>query len=412
MSTPHASFRTAGFIALASLRRGSRSTAALLIFILSLSFVNLMFVSGILTGLTHGIIQTLIDTYTSDISIEQQSLPLPKLPYIADQSDLRAELAAIPGVTATARHYNLPATISYDKNKNGVLTYVSAPVVGIDPADEERVTTISQTMVAGSYLDGTEDDQIVLGAGIAGGYNLPEAADLGGVHVGDKVTVTYTNGVTRTYTVKGIFLVLLGSVANQAFVTAREAESVLSVSNSASEVLVRVNTNQVPLATVEGDVIRAAPGLKVRTYEDLLSLIAPILDAFNLISYIVTLISIIVASITLFVLIYINALAKLRQIGVLRAIGIDADIIVWSYVMQSLFFVLCGILLGSALVFFALQPFFIAHPLVLPIGRVSLVFTPSRVWLGIVSLFAAGIIGGWLPARLIVREAILKAIWG
>ncbi len=407
----NASLKTAGFIAISSIRKGSHSTSALLIFIMSLSFLNLMFISGILGGLTHGIVQTMVDTYTAHITIDPQEVPRPKT-YIPDQSDLRAQVAKIQGVTATARHYTLSGTISYDKNKNGNYKYVSSPVIGIDPNDEQNVTTISKYMVAGSYLDGLRDDEIVLGAGVAGGYDLPEATDLGGVNVGDKVTIAYNNGITRTYTVKGIYLVVIGSVANQAFVSAREAESILSEYNGASQILVRVDTSKAPLATVESEIKRIAPQLKVRTYQDLLALIEPILNAFDLISYIVTVISIVVAAITLFVLIYINALNKRRQIGVLKAIGIEQRVIILSYVLQAMFYVACGILLGSTFVFLGVAPYFRSHPLDLPIGKVSLVLTTTRIWIGVVSLFIAGILAGLIPARVVAREDILKAIWG
>ncbi len=406
-----ASIRTAWFIAIASLKKGSRSTAALLIFILALSFINLMFISGILSGFTHGIVQNLVNTYTSHITIDPQEVPRPKM-YIPNQEDLRARIAAVPGVVATARHYALSGVISYDKDKKGIYKTVSAPVIGVDPAQERKVTTIANYMVDGSYLDGLKNNEIVLGAGLTGGYGLPEATDLGGVRAGDKVTVAYSNGIVHTYTVKGIYLVVIGSVANLAFISSREAESILSEYDKASKILVRADFSRSPLATIKANIEQIVPKLRVRTYKQLLALIGPILDAFDLISYIVTVISIIVAAITLFVLIYINALSKRRQIGVLRAIGINENIIIFSYVIQSLFYVICGVLLGMVIVFFVLEPYFRAHPIKLPIGDIVLVYTTTRVWGGIISLLVAGVLAGLIPAYLVAREEILKSIWG
>ena len=157
-----------------------------------------------------------------------------------------------------------------------------------------------------------------------------------------------------------------------------------------------------------------APELKVQNYNDLLGSFASFLKALDLVQLIVSAISVVVAAITIFVLIYVNAINKRRQIGILKAIGIKKSIIVNAYIFQSIFYTVCGIGIGCFLVFGLLQPLLTAHPIPLIVGLMNLVliYSPLRVGLSIVSFIAAGYLAGRIPANLVARQDILKAIWG
>jgi putative ABC transport system permease protein len=401
--------RVAAFLAVRSIARSSKSASILLIFIVFLSFLNLMFITGILAGLSTAIITQSIETSSSYIDIDPQQTPTQQ-GLIPDQRDLRARIEQIPGVLATARHYTVGGSVRYDRDKNGHTVAVQTPIIGIDPADEERVTTISNYMVSGEYLDGATPDQIVLGSDITGGYGLTTLDTLGGARVGDKVEVTYGNGVVRTYTLRGIYKV--GFFSGFGFVISREAESVLGVANYASQILVNVDTHYASLDQYAQEIQALSPNLKVSTYTELLGEIQPISLAFSAISFIVSAVSVMVAAITIFVLIYVNAINKRRQIGILKAIGIKQEIIIISYVLQSVFFALCAVGIGSIVVFLVLDPYLRANPVTLPLGRVGLSFTLTGVILSLASILIAGVIAGAIPSWRVARQNIIAAIWG
>ena len=69
------------------------------------------------------------------------------------------------------------------------------------------MTTIHENIIQGSYLDSNDRDEIVLGVEIAGGdrAQTAEFLTLQEVKVGDKVRLSYPNGVQHEYLVKGIF---------------------------------------------------------------------------------------------------------------------------------------------------------------------------------------------------------------
>lgn len=404
------SITTALFVAYKSIVKGRLSTHALILLILFLSFFNMLFIPSVFSGLLSSIIDLETNTYTSHIMIAPQKEPIPKS-FIQNQESLRAQIETIPGVVGTTRNYLTAASISYDRDKNGVFKRVSAQVIGIDPTESKKIMTVDEYLVDGAFLNDDDTDQIILAAAVAGGYELPEPNDLGGAKVGDKVHVVYGNGVTREYTVKGITNILFGPALTNVYITAKEAESVLSASNQASQILVRVD-DQNNADYFKSRIQALVPNLYVQTYLDLLTAIKPVLDAFTLIAIIVSVISVLVAAVTIFVMIYINAVAKRRQIGILKAIGIKERIIVYSYVFQSLFYVACGVIIGLIFIFGALLPLLSAFPIQLPFGPLILTFSAALFIESIIGFFIAGFLSGLIPARLVAREDILKAIWG
>lgn len=403
--------KTAFFIAYKTITKGHKSTAALIIFILSLSFFNLMFVSGFLSGFSEGIMRSMIDTSTAHIIVMPQEEPTRK-EFILNQESVRAEIQTIPGVVATTRHYQIGGSFAYDKEKNGTFKYVSAPIIGVTQAEEKKVLTVHKNIVSGEFPDDLKDDEIILGANLSGGFGILQTADLGGAIVGDKVRVTYSNGITRTYTIKGIFKITMGSVSNTAFISAKEAESVLSTYNNASEILVRVDLSKKKLVDYVDQIEAMMPSLKIETYTNRLATVGILINAFNVIAVIVSIISIVVAAITIFVMIYVNAVSKRRQIGILKAIGIKESIIETSYVIQSLFYAAWGIIVGLMIIFWIVVPFLVVRPIPMPFGNASLVYTSFGIFINILSLVIAGILAGFIPAKIVAQEDILKSIWG
>jgi len=403
--------KTALFIAYKTISKGHKSTVALIIFILSLSFFNLMFVSGFLSGFSEGIMQSMIDTSTAHVIVMPQQEPTRK-DFVLDAHRIRNQIQTIPGVIATADHYQLGGSFAYDKENNGKFKYVSAPIIGVTEIDEKKVLTVSENMVSGVFPDVLNKDEIILGANLSGGFGTKQTSDLGGAIVGQKVQVTYANGVTRTYTIRGIFKITIGGIGSTAFISTKEAEAILSTYNNASEIMVKVDLNKNSLETYVEKIQTMLPELTVETYVDRLSTVGVLVSAFNIIAIIVSVISIIVAAITIFVMIYVNAVSKRRQIGILKAIGIKESIIELSYVIQSLFYAVLGVIGGSVIIFLIVMPFLTAWPIPMPFGTASLVYTSLGIVINIASLIIAGILAGFIPAKIVAREDILRSIWG
>lgn len=405
--------KTAFFIAYKSIARGRKSTLILMVLILSLSFLNMMFISGVLSGIWDSELSAMINFVAGDININPQQQPVIKQ-FISNQKELRYQLATIPGVIATVRHYQLAGSLSYDKDKNGQLRNVSGILIGIDPEEEQKMFITQNDMFAGERLLDSDTDQIVLSSAVAGGYGSIErlGMDLGGARVGDRIYITYSNGIRREYTIKGIYNDVLG--INQTFITTKESESVLGISGDASQILVKTDLRRNSIEYYAQRFQMMVPSLVVKTYMSNLGAVASFQRALDLISAIVGIISVLVAAVTIFVLIYVNAVSKQRQIGILKAIGIRQNIIVNAYIIQSLFYTVCGIVIGIAAVFLVLSPLLVARPipLIKNVMNLTLVYSWFGVAAGIVSFIAAGFLAGRIPAYIVAKKNILTAIWG
>ncbi len=239
--------KLAFFLAFKSMVKGNRWALALIVAVMAFSFVNLNFTTSIISGVMSTMDNQMIDTVFSNLVIS----PREDKYYIERVDELESKIRQVSGVTDTCSHLISKGFIEYgwkekalpwDKAKSGDWN-----IMGIDPAQEARVTTIGHNMIQGTYLDESDTSDIILGVEIAGGVGAQssEFLTLGGIQVGDRVRVTYGNGVMREYTVKGIFSAREAMQADHlAFVSRREMVSVLGRSqfyNRASEILVRAD---------------------------------------------------------------------------------------------------------------------------------------------------------------------------
>lgn len=409
--------RIAGFLAVRLLVRGNRWALIGIIAVMALSLVNHVYTSAMLSGFSDTLDQQLIDNMLGNIVIapEENKFYLERVDQVTDQ------LRQVPGVHGVSAQLRTSAQFEYgwkdklretDKGKSG-----SWEIIGIDPQDEAAVTVLHQRMIAGSYLDPAGDrDEIILGVDVAGGAGSHTSPflTLGGVAVGNKVRVTYPNGVQREYRIRGIFSSQQANTDRTAFVSRQEVASVFDrivFANRASQVLVKTDHKGDEAAFVER--FRAL-GIKgsVRTWRDYGVATRSITESLWVITSLIGGIGLAVAAIVMYIVIYINVANRRRQIGIMRAIGINRATIIGSYMIQALCFAAFGIIVGLALLNLGIVPFYESHPLDLAMGQVSLYVEPYTVYEAILGLVVAVNLAGFLPALSITRQSIIRAIWG
>ena len=400
--------KTSFFLALTSIKRGNKGTLAMTILIMTLAYINLVFISSIFGGIVEAINMQSIDNQYSNIVIE----PAIDEKYIDNTSAIKL-IPTIPGVIGSSAHYVDNPIIKYDENSDGKdIKSGRWALKSINPEDEKKVTKIHESIIEGSFLEATDRDKIMIGKEIAGG----RGGDLDhlslNVSVGDDIDVYFNNGIKRTYTVKGIFSTKSTPVDQMAFVSQREMESVLKIHNSASEILVKIDT----LGSEDEYINKIRQvGLHdedIKKWSDLMGFTSSASKSFTMISIILGVIGTIVAGVTIFIIIFVSVVNKRRQIGILKAIGMKENTIVLYFVMQALFYGVIGVVLGASLILFVVRPYFISNPLDFPVGWVSLKVTFNIIRISNLSLMAAALVGGFFPAYRGAKESILKSIWG
>ena len=187
--------RVSTFLAGRALRRGSKGTLLLTVMIIALVFVNLVFLPSIVQGVVVSFNQQSIDFNYGNLDIEPREGEF----YIEDADSLKTRLERIPGVVAAAPRITAGAAVTF-KTKT-----LSRSVVGVSPADEVRVTRTASTMIEGEYLSAADTGSAVIGKILAGEEDerLDQLESLGGVRVGDSITVAFSNGQVRRYSSRG-----------------------------------------------------------------------------------------------------------------------------------------------------------------------------------------------------------------
>lgn len=185
------------FLALRQLRRGSLGTTALIIFIMTLTFLNMVVVGGILVGLIEGSVVAYANQYSGGVLISQPD----NKNYIENSQALLRVVRATPGVAASSPRYVRGAKILADFNKNTKLNEkpneTTAQLTGIDPVIEDAVTGLSRNVIEGGYLNSSEEGYILVGSGKLrrfSGFNDPSQRLLDNVAIGTKIRVTLNDG--------------------------------------------------------------------------------------------------------------------------------------------------------------------------------------------------------------------------
>jgi putative ABC transport system permease protein len=405
------------FLAFKSIIKGNRWALVLIIMVMSLSFANLLLTPSILSGVTNTLNQQQMDTLYGNVVVDPPTTEY----YLSRASLIEKKIEQIPGITGVSTHLNSSAFIEYqwkekdspsDKGESGTWS-----VIGIDPAREVNVTTIHEHIIQGSYLDSSDRDEIVLGVEIAGGdrAQTAEFLTLQGVQVGDKVRLTYPNGIQREYRVKGIFQAKEMTQADRlAFVTKTEMASVLGrtvYSDRASQILVKTGPGVSENMIIQ-EIASLGINAEVRSWSEYGGAMGGIVSSFDVIASLISTIGLVVAGIVMFIVIYINVINKRRQIGILRAIGIKRDVIVGSYLTQAIFYAILGIVCGGLIFGYGIQPYFELHPLDLPVGQVSLAVKALTINNAVLGILTAAVLAGLIPVMSITRQPIIQAIWG
>ncbi len=405
--------QTSFFLARKSIVRGSRVILVLTPLIIALSIANLIFSAALFEGMVTSLNNQLIDNLFSHIVIE----PAEDRPYIMSADDLLPRLNNIPGVLGAAAHYKAGGAFSFDPDKDNLhMKRGSYQIIGVQPEIEQQVTDIAKVIIEGRYLEADDRDDIVIGAEVAGGgRGVFEKISLGGergINVGEKIRVVYGNDKSREYTVRGIFKSGIDGIDMMTFVTRKEMESVLGVSNMAHEILVRLNETGHEQDAI--DKIRRA-GLtkeKISSWNDLSSFAGTMTSSFDFLNLINGAVSLIIACATIFIVIFINVINKRRQLGILKAIGVSEKLIIHSFIMQALCYGAIGGALSAAFIYGIVGPYFARNPLDMGFAAVSL---SIDIWVVIKStalIVGAGLVAGYIPAWFTTRQSIIKAIWG
>ncbi len=149
----------------------------------------------------------------------------------------------------------------------------------------------------------------------------------------------------------------------------------------------------------------------INPWQEKLGLIQQFTNSLLVISNLTEFVGAVIAFATIYILISINILQRKSQIGVLKAIGISRETILGSYLIQSVVYGLGGILAGFVITGVVLY-YFTANPIQAPMGDIFPVVSFAAYVKSTFILLASSLVAGYAAAYRVVKEPILKSIFG
>ncbi len=411
------SLRIGLLLGIRQIQRASLWTTSLIIFVMMFTFLNLIAVSGILVGLIEGAEKAVRESALGDVVIT----PLNDEDHILETNSFVREISAYPEISTYSVRYKgggiLEANYKERRDLSGERDTAAVSVSGIDPVKENSMTGLGNLLVEGEYLNPNEEGFILIGI-----YYIKEYAiqfgdvfdTVSNVSPGDTVRLTVGN-ITKEFIVKGIIESKVDEVNLATYIPEREFRRLFNrLDRNADQIVIRT-VNPSDNAAVASSMKASGLGTyaKILTYEENLpKFLIDIKKTFNLLGTFIGSIGIVVASITIFIIIFINALSRRRFIGILKGIGIDRKVIEIAYVAQAAFYALVGSTLGALITYGFLVPYFNKNPIQFPFSDGILSADPETTFYKFIVLFIITLIAGFIPAWLIAKQNTLNAILG
>ena len=419
MKKKDTSFSVGLFLATRDIKHSNPWTTALIVFVMSLTFLNMILIGGILLGLAEGMKNSFKQYYSSDILITPSSENV----VIEETNNINTVIASLPTVAAATQRFTSSAKVEYGYlNKirsSDVVESASGLLTGIDPVAEDRVTQLSKEIIEGEYLNPNDVDSVLLGKDFFERYsNRPDistAKRLETAQVGSRVKIT-VNKIEKEVTIKGIVGTDNNTIDSRIFMVDTAVRGLLNRTElDANEIAIDLQEGASPedaqsylISNIENrnditvqTATEAVPGSS-----------ADITKTFKLLGNLVGVIALIVGAITIFIVIFVNAITRRKYIGILKGIGISAKAIEISYVLQAFFYAIAGIIFASLFIMGFLKPFLDVHPLVLPIAEGHLAVTGNDLIIRGIILTITSLVSGYVPAKLVTKQNTLDSILG
>lgn len=428
------SIRLGFFLALRSIKHSSKWVTSFTVLVIYLLFLAVMVISGILVGLIQGSEVAFKEKYLGGIIIS----PLAKKNSIERSAEMINILENTEGVIGISPRYVTSGNIEANyktRKSDDIANKKGLSVRGIDPDSEESVTMLSDNIIEGEYLKKEDASRyIMVGKDVLAKYSIVADVDDSALRdVGPGTTVRLQiNGVsinpesgqqapedkitpTNEYIVKGIIKVKAADLSSSVFMVDSELRKIAGKSvGEYSEIAVKLDpsANAVKIR----DTLKQngfADSAKIQTFEEgTPAFVINLKNLFGTLGNVFGGILIIVSAVVLFIVIFINALTKRRQIGIMKGIGIRPASIMWNYIFQSVFYSAIGISLVLITVFYGLAPLFVKYPIDFPFSDGILIAEQGPTTTRVIVLMIVSIFAGLIPSWMVVKTNTLNAILG
>lgn len=250
------------------------------------------------------------------------------------------------GLASFSTRINVPAIISSERETRGVT------LNGIDPARERHVSSMAENIVEGRYLSGEDD------VGVIVGRRLTEKLETG---LGKRIVIMSQNQqndvVDRGFRIVGVFESKLASrEETEVYAGKKTVQMLLQIGDRVTEVAVSgsdyrdVKPLQEAVSKIVGNELEVLPWQSINTY---LGSMLRVMDGFALVWMVVIFL---VLSFGLVNTLAMAVFERVREIGLMMALGLRPAGIMLQVIAESLMLLVIGLALGSVLAWLTILP--------------------------------------------------------
>ncbi|MDD5765145.1 MAG: FtsX-like permease family protein [Candidatus Marinimicrobia bacterium] len=288
-------------------------------------------------------------------------------------------------------------------------------IIGIDPPDESKVTTLYQYMKQGAYLDTVKANTIIIGEKLAEKLNLKLNSKIVLSFQGLDESIVYS-----AFRIQGTFS-SESSAFDETTVFVRQTDlfALLNHPIIFHEIAVRLDSDK-ELATIAGQNQQKFPGLKIETWRELAPELNMVNDMMSL--YLNIFLGIILLALLFGItnIMLMSVLERVREFGMLMAVGMKRIKVFFLVIFEAIALSLVGGIIG--IIFGSILTVIFAHVGIdlsivsegLSSFGVSSMLYPSLPWTIYPTLtfmiIVTAVISAILPARKAIRLKPSEAI--
>lgn len=382
------------FLAFKDLSKRRRETL-MVILAITIGVVGPLFTTALNNGMQDAFVGNTVNVYTGHMQIQPNTGDTE----IAKSESVLSKVTGIRGIVGAAPRMNGGVDIQSKTEKIGIAIF------GVKPSLEEKASTLAKTVERGDFLDDKDKNELLIGTSLS---------EVMKVDVGDTVLLQYQNREPVEFKIKGIISTGTFELDRYAIIGSYDNVKELIEKDEASNIIIRLENPDDSLKFKT--ILQKETTLpNVKTWQELSAGMAGMIETFGVISTMTSGVSVFVAAIAISLIIYTTVRNKIREIGVLKAIGARGEMIMRIYLAEAIFIGVVGTSLGTIIGLFFIHGMQ-QNPLIMtPEYGMKLIIMPRISLASIIaadlSILLTCIIGGIYPAIIAARTNIIKAIW-
>lgn len=322
-------------IALRNVRRNARRSLFTIITI-AFGLLCLIVFQALKVGLHREMVVSTVqlDAGSLQVHAADYEVNLAALKQIPEPEKVSAALAEINEKRFCRRIKSSALLLAGKKSSAVVLS-------GVDPADEPKVTFLSEKVVRGGYVN--DEGGILIGGELAKSIN---------VDIGEEVTLTAQNRqglpVTEQLRVTGIYATELSSFnRSHVFMHLDDAQKFLHADNIITEIAVRTDSQNVHDVAKKLRAALSGKDYQIRTWQEIAPDVQQIINLNDATMQLLILIVFAIIAMGITNTMTMVIFERFRELGILSAIGTSPSGILTMVVMESFFLGAIASLIGS-----------------------------------------------------------------